>query len=73
MKKFRIIYGSGNYPYKIQKRKFLVLWKQMDMEQTMELAESTLRDLICNPRIPVGAVLKTYDESDLVVEKLKGK
>lgn len=73
MAKYRIRVGdSGPYPFKVERKGF-IFWHQVDMEKSLEAAEETLKRH--HRRIqnaPIGTVLKVYDDSDAIVEKLKG-
>jgi len=73
--KYRIIVtDSTAYPYRVQKkeRSFSLFWKDIGGGEDITDAEEVLRKYI-RAKIPkVGTIIKTYDESDLIVEKLKG-
>ena len=73
--KYRIIVtDSTAYPYKVQKkeRSFSLWWKDIGRAEDITEAEEVLHKYI-RAKIPkIGTIVKMYDESDLVVEKLKG-
>jgi hypothetical protein len=86
--KYRIIIRDSDlYPFEVQRgveSKFLwwvsVHWTFVGMEDTQSKAEQTIRDDIrkqeefkMKVRLAPGTVVKEYDESDLIVDKLKGK
>lgn len=75
--KYRIIIGSsGTYPYVVQVKTymfyFLYYWSEITRAATLEKAEESLRTYILKGLPKEGSVIKTYDDSDLIVDKLKG-
>ena len=72
MKKYRIVYSESEMTahYRIERKK-LFFWKDIAGSHSVGSAESLIHDFIQNPED--GEVLKVYDESDLLVDKLKGK
>ena len=72
--KYRIIVGnSTSYPFEVQmKRSRFSFWKEITRRKSLEEAEDEMRKYI-NAKIPAtGTVVKIYEESDLLVDKLKG-
>lgn len=73
--KYRIIVrNSKDYPYEIQKKEagFFNHWQHIDIANTAGIAESSMHRHIAAMHPPVGTVVKTYDQRDLLVDKLKG-
>jgi hypothetical protein len=73
--KYRIIIRNSNtYPYGIEKKEpgFFTDWISVDVASSIMIAENTLHKYIAAKLPPVGTVVKTYDESDLIVDKLTG-
>jgi hypothetical protein len=82
--KYRIkVRDSSTYPFAVEvgkDKKFLSLkwtfWQMTDVFRSIDEAKEQIRYYTRNPDsvIPkVGTVVFNYDESDLVVDKLKGK
>lgn len=75
MRKYRIVFNDAfmpSYPYHVQ-RKGLIFWKSVGTESSLKDAEQTLALLASQPMIKNGTVLKTYDDCDIVADKLRGK
>jgi hypothetical protein len=75
--KYRIIIGghAGTpYPYRIQMKKdsLFSFWTEISYASSLENAEDELREHINKNLPPPGTVVKIYDETDLLVDKLKG-
>lgn len=74
--KYRIIIGTlgTNYPYRVQAKKDSIfsLWTEILCAESSQEAEVKLRNYIRSKLPPEGTVVKVYDESDLIVDKLKG-
>ena len=72
--KYRIIIGtSTSYPYKVQiKRSRFSFWKEISRNRSLEDAEVDLREYIKSNIPSPGTIVKIYEESDLLIDKLKG-
>jgi len=75
MTKYRIIVNSSTvYPFRVQKKDpgWFSFWTEIAMEDTQEQAEFRLKEYIRAKIPPVGTIVKTYDEQDLLADILKG-
>ena len=72
--KYRIIIGESTaYPYKVEmKRSIWSSWQEIDRSRNLPEAEHALKEYIKANIPPLGTILKIYEESDILVEKLKG-
>jgi hypothetical protein len=75
--KYRIIIcNDTRYPYRLEEKTDGIFssWNSNSIHSSFEDAEKRMKEIReLYHRTPVGTVLKEYDESDFIIDKLKGE